>query len=257
MTAARSWPLERLAELRIAAMTLTRLPVGRVANPAPGIATAAWAFPLIGLVIGCFSALAYSLAVSVQLPPAFAALVALAAGILVTGALHEDGLADTADGLGGGRTRADKLAIMRDSHIGTYGVLALIIALALRGVCLATLPPAIALNALIALAAASRVGMVVALYALPPARPDGLGNAAAAVAPMPCLAAIAIGLTALVILTSAWPAIAVAMLAAGALLAWLAWRALGGQTGDILGALQQVTEIAGWTALVLWTAQTL
>lgn len=253
MTSTRSWPRQRLAELRIAAMTLTRLPVGRVTDPAPGIATAAWAFPLIGLVIGGLSALAYTLAITAQLPPAFAALVALAAGILVTGALHEDGLADTADGLGGGRTRADKLAIMRDSHIGTYGVLALILALALRGVCLATLPPAIALNALIALAAASRAGMVIALYALPPARTDGLGNAAAAVALVPCLAAVAMALTALVLLTGAWPAIAVAMLAAGALVAWLAWRALGGQTGDILGALQQVTEIAGWTALVLWT----
>ena len=254
MTATRGWPLERLAEVRIATMTLTRLPVGRVTDPAPGMAAAAWAFPLVGLFVGGISALGYSLAIAAQLPAAFAALVALTASLMISGALHEDGLADTADGLGGGRTRADKLAIMRDSHVGTYGVLALILSIALRGVCIASVSPAVAVCALIGLAAASRVSLVLALAAMPPARPEGLGKTASAVRLPSCLIALAIGSTALVMLTDAWPAIALAMLVGGLLLAWLALRAIGGQTGDILGALQQVTEIAGWAALVSWTA---
>ena len=255
MTAPRSWLPERFAEVQIALMTLTRLPAGRVRDPVPGMAGAAWAFPLIGLVVGAFSAIGYALAHAAHLPPAFAALVAIATGLVITGALHEDGLADTADGLGGGRDRARKLAIMRDSHVGSYGVLALILSIAMRGACIAAIAsPFIVACALVALAAASRTAIVIALFAMPAARSDGLGQAAADVDLTRCVTACVLGLGALTALTGAWPIIAIAMTAAGLFIGWIAWRHVGGQTGDVLGAIQQFTEIAGWAVIVSWSS---
>lgn len=251
MSVLRGALAQRLAEAQIATMTLTRLPAGMVADPAPSSATAAWAFPLVGLVVGGLSALGYAVALALYLPPAIAALVAIAIATIATGAIHEDGLADLADGLGGGRDRAGKLAIMRDSHVGTYGMVALVLSLAIRGVCIAAIStPLAAVCALLALAAASRAAMVVALFAMPPARSDGLGQAAADVDAARCAAAVGFGLAALILLTTFSPAVAVAMLAFGALPAWLAWRQIGGQTGDVLGAVQQLAEIGGWLAVV-------
>lgn len=251
MSAARGVLAGRLAEVQIAIMTLTRLPAGQVSEPVPGIGAGAWAFPLVGLIIGGLSALAYVAAIALDLPPAIAALVAIAVGTFATGAIHEDGLADLADGLGGGRDRQGKLAIMRDSHVGTYGIVALVLSLALRGACLASVStPLTAVCGLLALAAASRAAMVVALFALPPARSDGLGQAAAEVDIGRCAFAVGLGLVALVALTTLAPAVAAAMLVFGALPAWLAWRQIGGQTGDVLGAVQQLAEIGGWLALV-------
>src|SRR5437763_523525 len=93
---------------------------------------ACWALPLIGLIVGAIAALVLLGAAWIGMTPAVAAGLALAAAVLVTGGLHEDGLADTADGLGGGKDRDHKLAIMRDSRIGSYGVLALMLTLGLR-----------------------------------------------------------------------------------------------------------------------------
>src|SRR5579862_1616236 len=107
----------------IAALTfLTRLPTGRAAANAPlsRLADTSWAFPLVGLVIGAIGGIAYAIASALALPALAAALIAIAATALVTGGLHEDGLADTADGFGGGATRELKLEIMRDSRIGTF-----------------------------------------------------------------------------------------------------------------------------------------
>lgn len=251
MSAPRGVLAQRLAEAQIAVMTLTRLPVGRVGDPAPGIATATWAFPLVGLIIGGLSALAYCAALALYLPSALAAVVAIAVATFATGAIHEDGLADLADGLGGGRDRAGKLAIMRDSHVGTFGIVALVLSLAIRGVCIAAIAtPLTAVFALLAVAAASRAAMVVALIAMPPARSDGLGQAAAEVGGARCIVAVGLGLVALIVLIPLAPVVAAAMLVFGALPAWLAWRQIGGQTGDVLGAVQQLAEIGGWLAIV-------
>ena len=121
----------RATEVQLALMLLTRLPAGRI-DPAPTIAAAAWAFPLAGAVVGVLQALVLIAAIGLGLPMAMAAGLALAAGVLATGGLHEDGLADCADGFGGGRSPARKLEIMRDSRIGSYGALALILGLGLR-----------------------------------------------------------------------------------------------------------------------------
>ncbi|MGY2934738.1 hypothetical protein ACVWZ6_004340 [Bradyrhizobium sp. GM6.1] len=112
-----------IADLRMAASFVTILPVALSKPAADGaVARATWALPVAGLLVGLAGALVYKVASLLGLSPNLAALLALAATALVTGALHEDGLADTADGLGGGRTRERKLEIMRDSRIGTYGV---------------------------------------------------------------------------------------------------------------------------------------
>src|SRR6267154_651601 len=113
-----------LDELRVAVAFYTRLPV---AQPTPvdgaALARAAWAAPLVGVLIGALGALAYWIAYRLNLPPLVAATLAVGATLLLTGCLHEDGLADTADGFGGGATRAQILDIMRDSRIGTSGAL--------------------------------------------------------------------------------------------------------------------------------------
>ena len=100
-------------------MILTRLPAGRIEGNAPPIANAVWAFPLIGALVGLIAGAVFTLAITINLPAFAAALLALASAALVTGGLHEDGLADTADGFGGGQTLSRKLEIMRDSRIGS------------------------------------------------------------------------------------------------------------------------------------------
>src|SRR5438445_13833690 len=163
-------------EFAIATAVLTRLPVG-VVPPAEGeIAAAGWAFPLVGAGIGAIAALAFLAAEILGCGSAAAALLAVAAGLAVTGAFHEDGLADTADGFGGGRSREEKLAIMRDSRHGTFGILALVLSIGLRAAALGTIgEPIRAGLAPIAAHAASRRGLPALLRPLAPARADGLG----------------------------------------------------------------------------------
>src|SRR4051812_17521423 len=128
-------------DLRVALAFYTRLPVAQP-TPADGaaLARAGWAAPLVGALIGALGALAYWIAIRLNLPPLVAATLAVGATLLLTGGLHEDGLADTADGFGGGAARQQILDIMRDSRIGTYGALALGISLLLRIGALSDLP---------------------------------------------------------------------------------------------------------------------
>src|SRR5579875_2043895 len=172
-----NWRDEFLAACRF----LTRLPLGGARGEAvpPILADTVWAFPLVGLVVGLIGGIAYAIASALALPALAAALIAIAATVLVTGGLHEDGLADTADGFGGGATREDKLAIMRDSRTGAYGVLALIFSLGLRTVAVADIAARWhVLAALVAAHALSRGVMPVAMRWLDPAREDGLGASA-------------------------------------------------------------------------------
>jgi adenosylcobinamide-GDP ribazoletransferase len=241
---------QRLAELRLAFVFLTRLPVPLDEARPSTVAQAGWAFPICGAVVGLVAWLGYAAGAGLGLPALLCALFAIAGGVLVTGALHEDGLADFADGMGGGRDRARKLEIMRDSATGSYGVLALILMVALKTVAIAEIAGTALLAALVALGAASRLAMVVALALMPPARADGLGKDAGA----PSLWRVAVGLT-LTLLAAAplWLAgvgAIVGTLAAGAIPAAIAWRQIGGQTGDVLGAIQQIGEIGGWIVLL-------
>lgn len=238
---------QRLREFQVALMLLTRLPAGRLADPVPTMGASGWAWPLAGLPVGGLAGLAFLGGFWLGLGPVMAAFLAVAAGILATGAMHEDGLADMADGCGGGQDRARKLEIMRDSRIGSYGVLALILVVGMRAAALAALAtPELVIPALIGLAVASRACLSVLIWLLPPARGDGLGRGASELGRGRALVAALIGLLCL----SAFPVALPAVVVAAACVAWIAYRQLGGQTGDILGAAQQLAELAGLLALV-------
>lgn len=248
MTISDSWLEHRAEELKASIVFCTRMPLLR-ATPLVGnsLCRAAWAFPIAGLVVGLLGAAVYALAHKMGLPPLPASALAVVATMLATGCLHEDGLADTADGFGGGADREQKLAIMRDSRIGTYGVCALTISLVLRVGALASLPGAHAVVwALIASHAAARACMPALMLLLPPARSDGLSHDAGQPPGEAAAAAAAIGFVILIFgLDFGRGLLALIVLAMiVALSAWLAKRQIGGQTGDVLGALEQAGEIA-------------
>lgn len=243
----------RLGEFRLALMLLTRLPAGRIKGAPVAMGQTAWAWPLVGLVVGVIGGGAYWLAAMIGLPPLLAASVAVAAMILATGGLHEDGLADVADGFGGGTSPERRLEIMRDSRIGTYGVLALGLSLVIRIVAISEvgLSAGGASVALIAVAVSSRAVMPALLCALTPARPEGLGHSAAQVPLVTAVLSALFGVLGLALLGSG-PALAAlfAMVAGALVVGWLAQRLIGGQTGDVAGAGQQTAEGFGWLALV-------
>jgi adenosylcobinamide-GDP ribazoletransferase len=224
----------------------TRLPVDPRAAGDWRLADSAWAFPLVGAGIGGAAAFALLLAQLIGLSSWPAALLSVLAGVALTGALHEDGLADTADGFCGGRDREEKLAILRDSRQGTYGVLAIVLSVLLRAAALAGIGDAIHAGlALIAAHAASRAALPAAMMGLAPARLDGLGATAGTPRPGKAIAAVLIG--AAIALTALGPVRgAVALCLTGVIvfaMAKLARRHIGGYTGDVLGAFQQVGEI--------------
>jgi len=254
------------AQFRLAAAFLTRLPLEPAAGEAPpaeadertpGDLTAAiWLFPAVGFGIGGAGAIALAVLAGVGVPPVVAATLAVGVVLWLTGALHEDGLADLADGFGGGRDRDDKLAIMRDSRIGAYGMLTLavvIVAKIAALAALATVDIGAAAGALIAAATWSRSLFAPTMRWLPPARDDGLGAMAGTPAEGDTWKGLALGalLAALVTVTPAGAGVLV-ILAAGGLAAfavgWLALRQIGGYTGDVLGAAQQAGEAAALIA---------
>ena len=244
-----------------ACVFLTRLPI-RWPTAAPGepdgmaaLARALRCAPLVGALVGAAGATVLALAGMLGLPPLAAAGLALAATFAITGGLHEDGLADVADGFGGGQDTARKLAIMRDSYVGSYGVAAIVLSLLLRAGALTALAavPGGAL-ALIGAHALGRAAMLPVMRGLPPARADGLGHGAG----RPTRAAVgtALGLGAGVALLTLGPLAGLVGLLVGALLtgvvARLAVRQVRGYTGDVLGAVEQTVETA-----VLLTAASL
>ena len=168
----------------------------------------------------------------------------------MTGGLHEDGLADCADGFGGGQSRDQKLEIMKDSQVGSYGALALILVIAARIVALAALPAtAQSLILLIGLAMVSRLMMVVYLNWLPSARAEGLGHQAGKGGGLSVF--VAAGLCLPVLLYSGGFILfgLAALCGAALIVGWTANRQIGGQTGDVCGAVQILSETAGWLCL--------
>lgn len=231
----------------------TRLPIApATAIDGAELARALWALPLAGAIVGMCGTAVYCLAALTNVPPVPAAALAIATTAVVTGCLHEDGLADVADGLGGA-TRAHRLQTMRDSQIGTYGACALIIALLLRVTSLASLgEPRLAASALIVSHVAARASLPMFMYALPPARTDGLAAAAADV-PIGVAAIAALSGVVAVGLGLGLKAAALAVVAMAFVVMWargFCLRQFGGQTGDVLGALEQTGEIV---VLLLFT----
>ena len=235
----------RATEAVIAFSLLSRLPVPHLSDRAfDNPARAAWAYGVVGGTLGGMAALMGWGLIQAGIPEIIAAGMALAVLMLSSGAMHEDGLADTADGLWGGHDRLRRLAIMKDSHIGTYGVLSLVIVTGTRWIAYALVLPVNPL-AMIAVAALSRSMMPCLMVALPHARSSGLShqvgrpsalNAAVSVGIASCLAALCSG--------AAVAALIVSAVATVILVGTISNRKIGGQTGDILGAAQQVSEVA-------------
>ncbi|MDH3473682.1 MAG: adenosylcobinamide-GDP ribazoletransferase [Rhodospirillales bacterium] len=248
------------ADLQAATGFLTRVPLGRFAPGEPAdMARATRAYPLVGAGIGLAGAGAFWLATVLGLPGLIAGLIAVAATMLFTGALHEDGLADVADGFGGGRDRAGKLEIMRDSRIGAYGVAALVLSIGLRAAALGELGAAESAGlVLIAAHAVSRALLPAAMTVLPLARSSGLaaatGRPSQAQAITALLLALVIALVITVGLGSGAGLAAFAAAALGAVLVcWLAQAQIGGYSGDVLGAVQQAAETVFLLAVVALT----
>lgn len=231
---------------------LSRIPVevNQEAGTKRGAASS-WAFPIAGAVIGFIAVLAGWVSMLLGVPDIATAAIILATLIMVSGAMHEDGLADTFDGLWGGYTTARRLEIMKDSHIGAYGVLALTVSVITRFGLILALVQQGQIWMLIAVATLSRAPMVFIMAKLPPARDFGLsrsvGQPKIETALLAALIALTIGLAMLgsVILHGI---LLTGILVGG--LAFTAKRKIGGQTGDILGATQQLSEIAFLAACV-------
>lgn len=238
----------RWVEIKLAFAFLTRLPCGPEPSERVEIGNAAWAFPLVGIAVGLFSGSVY-LAATLALPTLPSAILAMIAAILATGALHEDGLADVADGFGGGTSRNDKLRIMRDSHVGSFGVVAMVATFGLTASAMATAPAEMGTLAWFAtIGACSRAAMVLPMALLQPARSDGLGHAA--VLALGWRFWIAIAFAACVAFLTL-PVVILATVLIAALVLTLAKRQIGGQTGDVLGATQKVSECVCWLAVAI------
>lgn len=222
------------------------------------ISRAVRAFPLAGLIVAAIPALV--LVVLQSGDPLLVSLLALALLTLLTGALHEDGLADAADGLGGGRDKEHALHIMKDSRVGAYGVVALVLTFALRAAALAALFRQDAVTAalgVLAVAAVSRALMVAHWRALPSAREGGV--AAGAGFPEDGARNVALFTGAAVALVLLVPVLGLPKVLLALVAAALAGfgftrfvaRKLGGHTGDTIGATQQLSEIAMLATLAL------
>jgi adenosylcobinamide-GDP ribazoletransferase len=251
LTTLRDIAVRLPADLLSAFALLSRLPLP---NHAGTGSRSAWAWPLVGAVLGALAAAVASAALWLGVTPGVTAALVLATGALLTGGLHEDGLSDTADGLFGGWTKERRLEIMKDSRVGSYGVLALVLVTLARWSALtALMVHGGHWAALVATGALSRAPMALIMALLPNARGTGLSHATGQ--PSPAVALVAVGLAAA--MTGAlvgWAALP--MLAAAAVtmvaLAVVALRKIGGQTGDILGASQQLVEVACLTVLAAY-----
>ncbi|MES0861544.1 adenosylcobinamide-GDP ribazoletransferase [Ruegeria sp. SCPT10] len=241
-------------DIPLALVLLTRLPLPRLPDHVfARQARAVWAFPVVGVVVGGLACAVGWVLLALSVSPFVSAVLVVGALIIATGAMHEDGLADTFDGLWGGFTAERRLEIMKDSHIGTYGVLALISTQLIRISAIATLLSAGAFWAILATCVLSRAMMPLLMAALPNARQSGLSHSVGT--PNAMTVTLSLGLAIVIGLLLAGtqfllPAICAAVIVFG--LCLLAKKKIGGQTGDILGASQQLAEI---TFLVAISAQ--
>lgn len=247
----------------VALQFFTRLPIPRwVGFEAAWLNHASRYFPLVGLVVGAIAAAVYA-AAGLFLPAPVAAVLATAATIYITGAFHEDGFADTCDGLGGGMTRERALEIMKDSRVGAYGAIGVVCILIAKCTTLAMLPPSSAIGALLLAHPLSRLAATSLIWKMEYARAEGKakplaqrmskGEFAIALATvlLPAAALVVLGLLSVA-------ACAAALLAATLAALWLARkfaRRLGGYTGDCLGAVQQLAEVFIYMAVLATLGQ--
>lgn len=221
---------------------LTRIPI-RLREPAAHHRVVPW-FAVVGGLIGAVVG-GTAAGLGQVVPGAVAAVCAVVVGLLITGAFHEDGLADVADAFGGGWNVEQRLEIMKDSRHGTYGVAALSGSIALRVACAATITaPAGVFAAFVAAHAIGRGSAVVAMVVARPATDSGLGvTAASAMRPRSALLGVTAGLTLSALVAGWWiaPCVVAAIVGTAAVVV-LAVRKIGGIAGDVLGAVEQVVE---------------
>ena len=247
---------EAMAGLVTSLAFLTRMPLPSfLFNDGVSTDRAVWAFPFVGALIGLALWVLLSLISGFGFHPLVVAVAVVAAGLLITGALHEDGLADVADGLGGGDP-ARRLEIMKDSRLGAFGVLALVLMVVLKVGVVYTLAdplkPGLALALLVGAAAWSRALMTAIWATLPPANPGGLASVRPDVQQAAIALAIALGLLLVLLLllpgTGFLPGAAVLAAVVAGLFALFARWQFGGVTGDVCGAAQVLAELAFFAA---------
>lgn len=252
----------------IALQFFTRLPIPRwVGFEASWLQHAARYFPLVGCVVGALAAVSY-FAASLVLPAPVAAVLSTAATIYLTGAFHEDGFADTCDGLGGGMSRERVLEIMKDSRVGAYGAIGIVCMLIAKVSALSAMPPRVAIGALLLAHPLSRLAATALIWKLDYVRGEGKAKPLAqhmsggefAIGAATCV------LPAALVLASGWTSAAAVLASALAALLAALWlgrkfvRRIGGYTGDCLGAVQQLAEVAIYLAVLAtlghgaWTA---
>ncbi|MEE9454209.1 MAG: adenosylcobinamide-GDP ribazoletransferase [Paracoccaceae bacterium] len=235
---------------------LSRLPVpvDHARSGARG-AGAAWAYPIVGAAIGMMAGCIGVVGLWLGLPGGMVAAFVLTVLALISGGMHEDGLADFADGVGGGRNVTQRLEIMKDSRIGAYGAIALCLALLARGAGIAALEGWGMVAALALIGAISRSAVVLLMHIIPPARPEGLSASTGKPAISTLLIALFIALFISILCAGLWGGLIFALSFLGIIPVYiLARRNLGGQTGDVLGAAQQCVEIASLAAILAISA---
>ena len=250
--------LHQLRLFLIALQFFTRLPIPRWVGYQPEwLQQSSRYFPLVGVAVAAICGATY-MAASWLLPSPVAVLLAVAAGIYLTGAFHEDGFADMCDGFGGGLTRERVLEIMKDSRIGAYGAIGILCLLAIKASALVSLPPATVAAAFFIAHPLSRLAAVSLIWLMDYARDEGKAKPMAqSMSSMEFVIAVVCGLLAPAICGLLglldWSALVLATLAATAS-AWFlgrkCQRRLQGYTGDCLGAVQQVAEVAVYLAIL-------
>jgi adenosylcobinamide-GDP ribazoletransferase len=235
-----------LKDMALALQFMTRVPIRFVGLDSARLSRASIWFPAAGLLVGALSAWAYAL-VSPHLGRPLAALAAVLVTVMITGGLHDDGLADCADAFGGGWAREDRLRILKDSRIGTFGALALILSVGSRILLLAAMPAGVVFKYIISAHVLARCAPLPLSAVLKPARgPEGQGGRMAGATSWLTVAlgtVMAVAVAALFLRAAAWQPIlgvAILTLASGAYYR----RQLGGITGDCMGATIQISEIA-------------
>lgn len=235
----------RWQQILTCVMFYTRLPVSPFLKGKHDFESCQWAAPVAGLVVGLSGGLAFALGTYAGLAVSVAAAICLSATIAISGALHEDGVADTADGFGGGKSIEQKLQIMRDSRIGAYGSLALILSVLVRWSAITALAEPIAVLAALASAhTASRALIPAFMTQVPNVRSDGLSASVGATSTAQAIAAIVIGAVVLLFSGLTFVLTSVVLLSIWFIsLKTLCIRQIGGRTGDTIGAFQQGNEV--------------
>lgn len=252
---------QRIEEIQLAFSLLTRFPVPHLKlRTRASLTSAFWAYPIAGAAVGCFGAQIFWLAYAVSLGDMPAIILALCAMTFATGAFHEDGLADFWDAIGGGQSREQKLSIMRDSRLGTYGAVALILFFALNVVLLLEIlinfNAEMVVNVLICISILARVSLTLPLISLFPARTDGMAVVAATPSWVSIVFGFALFVSVSIFLLGFWLTCVIFVGAVvGAIpVAMIAYRYLHGYTGDVLGATAMTAQTTALIAFLMGAA---